>query len=126
MKKSKITKDYQTGAIVLQVLSIMCTVVPLLVFSIIAFIKGEPQEKAVMGATLTTALIMGAVSLIFKHHIRSTIWIAALGIYACLRDIQDMLITMAVCTIADEFIFTPLAKHFKSKYSINKEIDRRQ
>ena len=42
MKKSKITKDYQTWAIVLQVLSIMCTVVPLLIFSIIAFIKGEP------------------------------------------------------------------------------------
>ena len=51
MKKSKITKDYQTGSIIFRVLSIMCTVVPLLVFSIIAFIKGEPQEKAVMGAT---------------------------------------------------------------------------
>lgn len=126
MKKSKITKDYQKGSIIFRILSILCTVVPLLVFSIIAFIKGEPQEKAVMGATLTTAIIMGGISLVFKYHIRSTIWIAALGIYACLRNIQDMLITMAVCTIADEFIFTPLAKHFKSKYSINKEIDRRQ
>ena len=60
-----------------------------------------------------------------KLHLRSAIWLLVLGVYICLQNIQTLLIMVAVCTILDEIVFTPLHKKYKNLYIINKEIDKR-
>lgn len=48
-----------------------------------------------------------------------------IGLYVAVDNIIPLLIMLAVTTIIDEFILTPLARHYKAKYTINKEIDNR-
>ena len=71
------------------------------------------------------ALILTALNFFMKYHIRSTIWFLLLGIQICLQNIVTLILIIAICTIIDEFVLTPLKKKFKDKYTINKEIDRR-
>ena len=78
-----------------------------------------------LGICLVTVLIFTIINVLIKHRIRCTIWILLLGIHACVENITTLLIIMAITTAIDEFIFEPLAKKYKNKYIINKEIDKR-
>ena len=66
-----------------------------------------------------------AVNMVFKYRIRSTLWILVLGVYFCLDDILPLLFMVAVGTIVDEFILSPLARSYRHKMIINREIDKR-
>lgn len=125
MAKSDITKKYQRLAILFQSLSIIVLVAPLAYYTILGFINGETTEKFTLGITFVIAAILFIVNVLFKYHIRSTIWILVLGIYFCIDDILPLLFMVAIGTILDEFLLTPLYKSYKNKCTINREIDKR-
>ena len=125
MKKSDITKRYHRLSILFRILSFIVLVVPVVVYAVMGFINGEITEKLTLGITLIIAIILVALNILFKYHMRSTIWIVVLGIYFCIQDIMPLLLCVAIGTILDEFIFTPLYKSYGNKATINKEIDRR-
>lgn len=122
---NKVTKRYKRLNIALRILSVILLLAPIIVFSIIGFIEGQVHEKLVLGCTLITALILVLINAIFKYNIRSTLWICILGIYMCLDNIMPLLLIIAISTIIDEFIVTPLQKKYKNLYVINNEIDKR-
>lgn len=124
-KMSDVTKNYKLKALIFQCLSILVLAAPIIYYTILSFINGEATEKFTLGITFVIAAIMLAINIIFKYHIRSTLWIIVLGIYLCLDNIQVLLIMVAVGTILDEFLLTPLHKSYKSKANINREIDKR-
>lgn len=125
MAASNVTKKYRRGYWITHILSICLIAVPLVVFCIIAFCEGDATEKFTLGCTATVAMLLTLVNVIFKYHIRSTIWIVMIGIYVCMQDIMPMIITIGACTIVDEFIVSPMCKSYKNKLTINKEIDKR-
>ena len=120
------TKKYKTKHRLLSLLSLILTLCPILVFTVLAFINGEIHQKLTLGCTLIIAIILVALNVIMKYHIRSTLWIVVLGIYTCMDNIMPLLLTIAICTIVDEFIVHPLSKKYKNLYIINKEIDKRE
>lgn len=122
---SKETRKYKTLSILFLALSILVLVAPLAYYSIVGFIEGETTEKFTLGLTFVIASILFVINILFKFHIRSTIWVLVLGIYFCLDNILPLIFMVAIGNILDEFLFTPLHKHYKSKASINKEIDKR-
>ena len=122
---STVTKSYKNKRNLFRALSILITVLPILVFTVIGFVEGTITEKVSLGICLFLALLFVLINILFKHHIRSTIWILLIGIYVCVRNITPLLIIMAFSTAIDEFILDPLAKSYANKYSINKEIDKR-
>ena len=122
---SKETRKYKNLSILFLALSILVLVAPLAYYSVVGFIEGETTEKFTLGLTFVIAAILFVINILFKFHIRSTIWILVLGIYFCLDSILPLIFMVAVGNILDEFLFTPLHKHYKSKASINKEIDKR-
>ena len=124
-KMSDVTKSYKIKALIFQCLSILVLAAPIIYYTILGFINGETTEKFTLGITVVIAAIMLAINIIFKYHLRSTLWIVVLGIYICLDNIQALLIMVAVGTILDEFLLTPLHKSYKSKANINREIDKR-
>ena len=125
MAKSDITKKYQRLAILFQALSILVLIAPLAYYTIYGFINGEVTEKLTLGVTFVVACILLVINVLFKYHIRSTIWILVLGIYFCIDSIMPLLLMVAIGTILDEFVLTPLYKSYKNKCTINKEIDKR-
>lgn len=122
---SKETRKYKNLSILFLALSILVLVAPLAYYSIVGFIEGETTEKFTLGLTFVIAAILFVINILFKFHIRSTIWVLVLGIYFCLDNILPLIFMVAIGNILDEFLFTPLHKHYKSKASINKEIDKR-
>lgn len=124
-KPSEITKRYSHYALIFHLLSILVLLLPLAYYAVLGFIHGETVEKFTLGCTFAIAACLVAANVIFKYHIRSTIWILVLGIYFCLDNIQTLLIMVACGTILDEFILTPLYKSYSRKAGINREIDKR-
>lgn len=122
---SRETRKYRTLSILFLSLSILVLVAPLAYYSIQGFIQGETTEKFTLGITFVIACILFTINIMFKFHIKSTIWIIVLGVYFCLDNILPLILIMAVGNILDEFVFTPLHKHYKNKATINKEIDKR-
>lgn len=129
MAKSEITKKYATLYKLFLSLSIIFTFGPMVAFGVAGFIMGEPHQKLVLGATIIIALLLTGVNIIFKYHLRSILWIVLVGVYYCLSNIPTALLTLfliiAITTILDEFVFTPLYRKYKQKYIVNKEIDKR-
>ena len=124
-KPSEITKRYSHYALLFHLLSVLVLLLPLAYYAVLGFIHGETVEKFTLGCTFAIACCLVAANVIFKYHIRSTVWVLVLGIYFCLDNIQTLLIMVAVGTILDEFVLTPLYKSYSKKAGINREIDKR-
>ena len=74
---------------------------------------------------MVVAIILTVINLLMKLSLRCIPWVVLIGIYICLKEITICLVVMAVCTIIDELIIAPLAKKYREKLTINKEIDKR-
>lgn len=124
---SMMTHKYKRLSILTFLLSTICSLCPILIYVIKAFVDKDVQEvnKYTLGIMCSVALIVTIINIAAKLHLRCIPWILLLGIYVCLRDITTLLVIMAITTIIDELILMPLHKSFKSKYTINKEIDKR-
>ena len=124
---STMTSKYKKLSILTFLLSTICSLCPILIYVLKAFIDKDVQEfnKYTLGIMCSVALVVTLINIVAKLHLRCIPWILLLGIYVCLRDITSLLIIMAITTIIDELILMPLHKSFKSKYTINKEIDKR-
>ena len=121
------TKKYKRCKVIFQILSFLLTVAPIIVYTILGFANNEIHtgNKVFLGFTLVTAIILVAINVMFKYHLRSPLFLMILGIYFALDKILPLLIIVSAGIVIDEFVFQPLIKSFKSKYQINKEIDKR-
>lgn len=124
---STMTHKYKRLSILTFLLSAICSLCPILIYVIKAFVDKDVQEvnKYTLGIMCSVALVITLINIVAKLHLRCIPWILLLGIYVCLKDITALLVIMAITTIIDELILMPLHKSFKSKYTINKEIDKR-
>ena len=127
MNKSDITKKAKAKYIFFNFISICLTVMPLIVYVMIGLFNGDIHkgEKVFLGFTVIMAIMLTSLNIIKKHKLRSPLFILILGIYYAIDNILPLFILISSGIILDEFIFTPLTRKYKNKYTINKEIDRR-
>lgn len=119
------TKKYKNLYRLFAVLSALCLLGPLLVFFIIGFVGAEVVGKVVLSMTALGSIILAIVSILFKYHLRSPMFVLLIGLWAVLDSLLPPMIFVSIAVILDEFIFSPLKKKYKSLYTINKEIDKR-
>ena len=122
---STITKKYKRLSFIFGLLSILCTVVPVTYFTVLGFINGEIRNKVTLGCTLMLCLVLVVVNIIKKENLRSPVYIMILGIYMCLDNLLSLFLIMAITTMLDEMVFTPLHRMYKNRAIINREIDKR-
>lgn len=122
---SEVTKNLKRKMTICHFISWLLTFAPILIWLCIAMYKSNDVTKTTLAISIVVAGLLSMVNLLLKYSIRSTVWVLLLGIYVALKNITPLLIIIAVCTILDEFIVHPLYKHYKEKYHINREIDKR-
>lgn len=122
---SPTTKKYKRLYWLTTILSWVITFVPLLVFVIWGLVEGTPHRKLALGGLMVVAAILVAINILMKLSLRCIPWVILIGIYICLKEITVLLIIMAITTVVDELVLTPLSKNYKQKLTINKEIDKR-
>ena len=119
------TKKYKIKLNICRLLSFTITVLPVIIYTIKGFMDGSIGEKVSLGICVILALMFMLINVMFKYHIRSTLWVLLIGIYVCIDNIIPLLIIMAATTIIDEFVLVPLINKYKNTFIINKEIDLR-
>lgn len=124
-QKSNFTKKVIRLRNLFLFLSIAITVFPMMFYVIKAFAEGAVHEKLTLGIMATVAIIISIFSIWRKIVLRSTIWILLLGIYICMDYILPLILMVAIGTILDEMILTPLYKHYKAESIASKVIDKR-
>ena len=111
--------------IILGIISLLLCYAPLLVALITGFSYSDNERgKVTLSICCIVALLLTLINIISKYSVRSTMWVLLLGAYAVLEDVMPYLIAIAICTIIDEFIITPIYKSVKNRYIINREIDK--
>ena len=123
---SQRTKKFKILYIIFSIISFLLTLGPVSFYIVKGYINADlTKEKVALTGVILCAIILTAVNVLIKHHVRSTIWLLMLGIYYCVDNIMPLLLMIAIGTILDEFIVSPLKKSFKNKKTINSEIDKR-
>ena len=127
MEKNDRTKKFAALYRLMAVFSLVCTIGPITVFTVYAISNGEigSKQKLTLGLCLLVCLLLVIINTIKKYNLRSPVYIMILGIHTCIQNLALLFIIMAVTTALDEFVFTPLKREFRTKYTINKEIDAR-
>lgn len=126
MTLSSITKGYKKKWLICYVLSILCTFGPVIGFGIYALAVSDTTTR--LALTMMSILSMGIaiMNVLFKYSFRTAVYLMILALSLALKEMTATLVIVTVCTGLDEFVFEPLTKSFKNKYTINKEIDRRE
>lgn len=119
------TKKYKRMRNIYGGLSLICTVGPMLYFIVLAMLTATPTQKVAISAMALAGVIICTVNVCMKVHPRCVFWMVLLAAYYALGNILEVLYIMAATCFLDEIWFTPAYKYAKSKYSINKEIDKR-
>lgn len=121
------TKKFKLGALICTLLSIVLSIGPLVVYSVMAFNSAGATtvDKVTLLSMISVGTILSLVCAINKYTPRCRLWLILIGLYVCLDSFIGCVLVMAITQCADELIVHPLAKYFRSKYSINKEIDKR-
>ena len=119
------TNKYKNIYRTFKLLSWAVTILPLVVYFVIAFSKAEIVHKLAIGSMLTIVLILTVINVIGKLQLRSPLFLLLIGIYVGLGQILTPLVITSCGVVLDEFIFTPLYKKYKQLYVINREIDKR-
>lgn len=120
------TKKYKRRYILFAILSFLCFLGPAAFFTMAAFITNTAiVSKVALSSTVLIVLILSLVAMANKIAMRSRLWILLIGLFLCLDSVIAIVFTIGSCQILDELIFTPLKNHYKTKYTINKEIDNR-
>lgn len=121
------TKKYKKIAITLGVLSICLTVGPMFAYIVVGFFSAQlVVQKVTLAASVLFVGLLTIVSIINKRALRSRVWIVAFALYAVLDHYLALIVVFGVCQIADELAVAPLARWYREKWHIHREIDRRE
>ena len=82
--------------------------------------------KVSVVGTVAVAAILALFNIIAQKRLRCPIWIVLIGLYIAIRDyLLPLVIILAVVSICDDLILTPLISYYRSKLIANKAIDER-
>lgn len=123
---SSTSKKYKLLFVLFFAASLLLNIAPVAIYVIDALIGGAlVHEKVALCMTVFVVLIMSAVAWANKIVLRSRIWVIIIGLYFVLDYFVAPLLIIGVCQIIDEWIASPLSKHYKNLYIINRQMDKR-
>lgn len=124
---NKRTKKFLWAAIILTALSLLLTLGPAGFFLVKGFLAANVViEKVALTMSIFVAAIGSLVCLMSRTiQFRSRIWIILLALFFVLDEFLLLIMVFATTQILDELVVAPLARHYRSKFSINREIDKR-
>ena len=128
MASSRFTKDCRFKLWFFRILDWLCLAAPLIIYVIVALSSGEAivAQKVAVVSTTMVALILTAFNVISQKKLRCPIWIVLIGLFVTVRDyVMPLIIILAITSVLDDLIFTPLISYYKTKLISNKAIDER-
>lgn len=129
MAASNFTKVCRAKLWLFRILDWLCLCTPLIVYIIIALCNDgiKVGYKLAVVSTLFIAIILTIVNIISQKRLRCPIWIIIIGLFIAIRDyLMPLIIILAIVSILDDLVFTPLIHYYYTKTVASKTIDQRE
>lgn len=129
MASSAFTKSCRRKLWLFRILDWICLAAPLIVYVIIALCNDGIRVgyKVAVVSTLMIAIILTVFNVIAQKKLRCPIWIILIGLYVAIREwLMPLVIILAVTSILDDLVFTPLIHYYYTKTVASKTIDQRE
>lgn len=128
MKGSKFTRDCRRKLWFFRILDWLCLAAPLIIYVIVALANGEAvvAQKVAVVSTAMIAIMLTIFNTVAQKKLRCPIWIVLIGLFVAIRDyLMPLIIILAVTSVLDDLVFTPVISYYKTKLISNKAIDER-
>lgn len=120
------TAKYKNMWLIFGGLSLLANVFPVAWFFFQALADSTlVYQKVSLSMTVLVVLILSIYNFIKQETMRCRVWIIVCGIYIAISNFMTAIIIITVCQCLDELVFRNIAKYYKEKFRINKEIDKR-
>lgn len=129
MAASQFTKNCRNKLWLFRILDWVCLAAPLIIYVIIALCNDGIRVgyKVAVVSTAMIAIILTVFNVIAQKKLRCPIWIMLIGLYVAIRDyLLPLVIILAVTSILDDLVFTPLIHYYYTKTVASKTIDQRE
>ena len=128
MGRSNFTKRLRTKLWLCRILGWILLFTPVLVYVCIALFSDGVlvAGRVSVVASVLVASMLTAFNVIAQKRMRCPIWILVIGLYVAVRDwLLPLIIILAVTSVLDDLVFTPLISHYKARMEASKVIDDR-
>ena len=129
MAKSAYTKKCHRLLWMYRILDIICLFAPLLIYVFIALCNGGVTavgKVAVVGSVLVAGILV-TINVIAQKRLRCPVWIILLGLYVAIKQwLLPLIVILAITSILDDLVFTPLIHKYYTKYQASVVVDERE
>ena len=125
---SKYTRECRFKLWLFRILDWICLFMPLIIYICIALASNEAivAQKVAVVSTTMVALILSVFNVISQKKLRCPIWIILIGLFVAVRDyLMPLIIILAITSVLDDLVFTPVIGFYKTKLIANKAMDER-
>lgn len=129
MAESKFTKKSRALLWTWRIIDWVCLFLPLIIYLVIGLASNSVTTgaKVSLVAMLFLALILTAINVIAQKHLRCPIWVMLIGLYIAMdKYLMPLIIILAVTSILDDLVFTPLIHYYYTQTVASKTIDKRE
>ena len=126
---SQFTKKSRALLWTWRIIDWLCLFAPLLIYLIIGLASNSitTGAKVTLVAMLFLALILTVINVIAQKHLRCPIWILLIGLYIAMdKYLMPLIIILAITSILDDLIFTPIIHYYYTQTVASKTIDKRE
>lgn len=128
MAASKFTKQCRFKLWLFRILDWICLGLPLIIYVVMALASGEAivAQKVAVVSTTMIALMLTVFNALSQKKLRCPVWIVLIGLFVAIRDyLMPLIIILAITSVLDDLVFTPLIGYYRTKLIANKAIDER-
>lgn len=107
----------------------LCLFAPLIVYLIIGLVNDNVTTggKVTLVAMLFIALILTVINVVAQKHLRCPIWVLLIGIYVAMEKyLMPLVIILAITSILDDLVFTPIIHYYYTQTVASKTMDKRE
>lgn len=129
MAASQFTKKCRAKLWLFRILDWVCLAAPLIIYVIIALCNDgiKVGYKVAVVSTAMIAIILTIFNVIAQKKLRCPIWIMLIGLYVAIRDyLLPLVIILAITSVLDDLVFTPLIHYYYTKTVASKTIDQKE
>lgn len=122
------TKNVRRQLWLYRIIDIMCLFLPVAIYVVIALTEDgvTVAGKVSVVGTVAIALILCVFNVVAQKKLRCPIWIILIGLYIAIQKyLLPLIIILAVTTILDDLILTPIISYYRTKLISSKTIDER-
>ena len=129
MSSSKFTKKSRALLWTWRLIDWLCLFAPLIVYLIIGLVNDNVTTggKVTLVAMLFIAIILTVINVVAQKHLRCPIWVLLIGIYVAMEKyLMPLVIILAITSILDDLVFTPIIHYYYTQTVASKTIDKRE